>query len=80
MLHHASCCFSGQDVTILAYGQSESGKTYTLVGPELSCAMNEEDFGIVQRVFRFIFQSLQVNSCLLLAKMTNKLHLYNSAF
>ncbi|CAG0903398.1 unnamed protein product, partial [Darwinula stevensoni] len=49
----------GQDVTILAYGQSESGKTYTLVGPELSCAMNEEDFGIVQRVFRSIFQSLQ---------------------
>jgi hypothetical protein len=27
-------CFEGYNMTILAYGQTSSGKTYTMMGPE----------------------------------------------
>ena len=45
----------GYDLTVTAYGQSEAGKTHTLIGSELPYAMNEADFGIIARVVRDLF-------------------------
>ncbi len=49
----------GYDFSLLVHGQSGSGKTHTLFGPDLPLAMNESDFGIVLRFLRKLFSSLQ---------------------
>lgn len=48
--------------TILAYGQTSSGKTYTMLGPEKSSAdtdvtpSTDEERGIIPRTLQDIFQ------------------------
>lgn len=52
----------GYNVSIVAYGQSGAGKTYTIFGPGLLFTMNESNFGVVPRALRHIFQKIQVQS------------------
>jgi hypothetical protein len=46
---------------VIAYGQSGSGKTYTIFGPGLHCALSETEYGVVPRVTREIFSQLTVS-------------------
>eukprot|EP01084_Bolivina_argentea_P014180 26511_1 len=50
-------CLEGYNSTIFAYGQSGSGKTYTMMGPEnnVKCA---DEFGLVPRCIIYLFQKL----------------------
>lgn len=48
----------GYNVTVIAYGAGGSGKTFTLAGPDLSPALNEEQFGILPRLVRSLFHAL----------------------
>lgn len=43
---------------MLAYGQTGSGKTYTMGTTELA-GLNKEEYGIVPRVIRFIFEEIE---------------------
>lgn len=45
----------GFDVSFVTYGQSGTGKTYTMIGPGFDCVFSERDQGIVQRCVRDIF-------------------------
>lgn len=47
-------CFEGYNATILAYGQTSSGKTYTMGTSDLA-GLSEDEIGIVPRVINFIF-------------------------
>eukprot|EP01083_Nonionella_stella_P126386 382527_1 len=47
----------GFNSTIFAYGQSGSGKTYTMFGPE-NDTFNVEQFGLIPRCFIYLFQKL----------------------
>eukprot|EP01083_Nonionella_stella_P089803 250733_1 len=47
----------GFNSTIFAYGQSGSGKTYTMFGPE-DDPSNIEHFGLIPRCFIYLFQRL----------------------
>lgn len=51
----------GYDTSVIAYGQTNSGKTYTILGPGLHCASSETEYGIIPRVTREIFNRLMVN-------------------
>lgn len=53
-------CFDGFNVSVVAFGQLGSGKTYTIFGPGLLYAMNEADFGVVPRTARRIFHKAKV--------------------
>lgn len=46
---------------MIAYGQSRSGKTYTIFGPGLHCALSETEYGVIPRVTREIFSQLTVS-------------------
>eukprot|EP01083_Nonionella_stella_P272170 922734_1 len=50
-------CLEGFNSTIFAYGQSGSGKTYTMFGPE-DDATNIAQFGLIPRCFIYLFQKL----------------------
>jgi len=52
-------CFHGFNATILAYGQTGSGKTHTM-GTGGSLGLGPEQVGIVPRVFKFIFDELEL--------------------
>jgi hypothetical protein len=52
-------CFHGYNATILAYGQTGSGKTHTM-GTGCSIGVPFDEVGIVPRVFKFIFDELDV--------------------
>lgn len=52
-------CFHGYNATILAYGQTGSGKTHTM-GTGSTIGVPFEHVGIVPRVFKFIFDELDV--------------------
>lgn len=52
-------CFEGYNATVLAYGQTGSGKTYTMGTTELA-GLNEEEFGIVPRVIKFVFDEISL--------------------
>ena len=52
-------CFHGFNATILAYGQTGSGKTHTM-GTGGSLGVSFEEVGIVPRVFKFIFDELEL--------------------
>ena len=52
-------CFHGFNATILAYGQTGSGKTHSM-GPGSTLGVPFEDVGIVPRVFKFIFDELEL--------------------
>ncbi len=49
----------GRDVTVLAYGQSGSGRTHSLFGPDAPIAINEEYFGVALRFVRDLFKELK---------------------
>lgn len=50
-------CFEGYNATILAYGQTSSGKTFTMGTSDLS-GLSEEEIGIVPWVIDFIFKEI----------------------
>ena len=50
--------FEGYNATVFAYGQTGSGKTYTMGTTELA-GLNEEEYGIVPRVIRFVFDEVE---------------------
>jgi hypothetical protein len=52
---------TGYDISVIAYGQSGSGKTYTIFGPGLHCALSETEYGIIPRATREIFSRLTVS-------------------
>lgn len=52
-------CFHGFNATILAYGQTGSGKTHTM-GTGYTIGVPFDEVGIVPRVFKFIFDELDV--------------------
>ena len=52
-------CFHGYNATILAYGQTGSGKTHTM-GTGCTIGVPFEEVGIVPRVFKFIFDELDM--------------------
>ena len=51
----------GYDLTIIGYGQSGSGKTHTLFGPDnaLGLPNSEADFGLLQRFVRCLFHKVE---------------------
>ena len=51
-------CFEGYNATILAYGQTSSGKTYTM-GTANSSQDDESEIGIVPRTIDFIFREIE---------------------
>jgi len=48
----------GYNVAVIAYGASGCGKTYSLVGPDLTPALSEEQFGIIPRLVRSLFRAI----------------------
>ena len=48
----------GYNVSVILYGASDTGKTFSLVGPDNIPALNEENFGIVPRLVRALFRAL----------------------
>ncbi|RZF37958.1 hypothetical protein LSTR_LSTR005458 [Laodelphax striatellus] len=48
----------GYDVSFIAYGNANSGKTYTILGPSLHCALSETKYGILPRAAREVFNKL----------------------
>ena len=51
----------GYDLTIVGYGQSGSGKTHTLFGPDnaLGLPNSENEFGLLQRFVRSLFHKVE---------------------
>jgi hypothetical protein len=50
-------CLDGINGTIFAYGQTASGKTYTMSGPE-GCKAGDEQRGVMPRVFELLFAEI----------------------
>jgi len=50
-------CFEGYNATILAYGQTSSGKTFTM-GTADNAGIPPEEAGIVPRVIDYIFEEI----------------------
>lgn len=48
----------GFDVSFVTYGQTGTGKTYTMIGPGFDCVFSERDQGIIQRCVRDIFNKM----------------------
>ncbi|CAN8017013.1 unnamed protein product, partial [Ixodes persulcatus] len=46
--------------TIMAYGQTGAGKTYTLTGPPVSGGDNQQEPGIMQLAFGYLFAEIQL--------------------
>ncbi|EKX30876.1 hypothetical protein GUITHDRAFT_83606, partial [Guillardia theta CCMP2712] len=51
-------CFQGYNATVLAYGQTGAGKTYTMGSGNNSCRL-EEEMGIIPRVMADMFQRIE---------------------
>ena len=49
-------CLDGYNGTILAYGQTSSGKTHTMLGEDIE---DEEERGIIPRMVKGIFTKIQ---------------------
>lgn len=49
----------GCDVSVVTFGQSQTGKTYTLYGPGLHYAASEADQGVVPRFIRAVLAKLK---------------------
>lgn len=47
--------FEGCDVSVVTFGQIGTGKTYTLLGPGLHCALSESEYGVIPRFVREVF-------------------------
>ncbi|XP_065351913.1 kinesin-like protein costa [Cloeon dipterum] len=50
--------FDGYDASVIAFGQPDSGKSYTIFGPEMHCALSETEHGLLQRTSREIFNRI----------------------
>ncbi|KAK5644240.1 hypothetical protein RI129_008085 [Pyrocoelia pectoralis] len=50
--------FEGCDVSIVTFGQASTGKSYTLLGPTLNCALSEKEHGIIPRFLRQMFANI----------------------
>jgi len=46
----------GFNGTVLAYGQTSSGKTHTMTGPDI---LNKETQGIIPRMVQFVFDKIE---------------------
>lgn len=53
--------FEGCDVSVVTTGQSGTGKSYTLIGPGLHCALSESEHGIIPRFAREVFSRIAQN-------------------
>lgn len=53
-------CMEGYNATVFAYGQTSSGKTYTIGGTD-SASVLEEDYGIILRAVKQLFQIMEEN-------------------
>lgn len=53
--------FEGCDVSVVTTGQSGTGKSYTLIGPGLNCALSESEHGIIPRFAREVFSRIAQN-------------------
>lgn len=53
--------FEGCDVSVVTTGQSGTGKSYTLIGPGLHCALSESEHGIIPRFAREVFARIAQN-------------------
>ncbi|GFR76078.1 chromosome-associated kinesin KIF4A [Elysia marginata] len=51
--------FKGYNATILAYGQTGSGKTFTMGGYEASLEGDEDAMGVIPRILREVFQTIE---------------------
>lgn len=51
----------GCDVSVVTTGQSGTGKSYTLIGPGLHCALSESEHGIIPRFAREVFTRIAQN-------------------
>ncbi|XP_044141592.1 kinesin-like protein KIF21B [Bufo gargarizans] len=51
-------CFQGYNATVLAYGQTGAGKTYTM-GSGFDLAVSESELGIIPRAVRQLFGTIQ---------------------
>jgi Kinesin motor domain len=47
---------------MIAYGQVDSGKSYTVLGPGMHCALSETEYGMLPRTTREIFNKMKVYS------------------
>ncbi|XP_048780280.1 kinesin-like protein KIF27 isoform X2 [Ostrea edulis] len=52
--------FEGYNATVFAYGQTGSGKTYTVGGGNMN-SLTEEEYGIIPRALKDMFDYMQVN-------------------
>ncbi|XP_061178029.1 kinesin-like protein KIF27 isoform X2 [Saccostrea echinata] len=52
--------FEGYNATVFAYGQTGSGKTYTVGGGNMN-ALTEEEYGIIPRALKDMFDYMQAN-------------------
>lgn len=53
-------CMEGYNATVFAYGQTSSGKTYTIGGTD-SAGLLEEQYGIILRAVKQLFQIMEEN-------------------
>lgn len=53
-------CMEGYNATVFAYGQTSSGKTYTIGGTD-SAGLLEEEYGIILRAVKQLFQIMEEN-------------------
>lgn len=53
--------FTGGDIAIIVYGESRTGKSYTVFGPGFNCVLSETEFGILPRTVRQLFRQLKVS-------------------
>lgn len=53
-------CMEGYNATVFAYGQTGSGKTYTIGGTD-SAGLLEEEYGIILRAVKQLFQIMEEN-------------------
>ncbi|XP_045494592.1 kinesin-like protein costa [Colias croceus] len=58
MIPQINCFLDGCDTSVVVFGQSKTGKTYTLFGPGFECIHSECDQGIVPRFLTEIFHKL----------------------
>ena len=52
----------GYNVAVIMFGAAGTGKTFTLVGPGLTPAMEEESFGVIPRLVRSLYRELGCQS------------------
>lgn len=50
-------CFSGYNATVLAYGQTGGGKTFTM-GSGYTIGIKDSELGIIPRVIKLIFEEV----------------------